>query len=246
MTCTFPTGGRPPRSRRPETAGAENARLGLIRRQISFFKVVTGLQIVHQRIAMLLTSAGGASFTVSLPNEQATGRASRSISPAALEAGDLVTLSGDLGAGKTTFARALIRYLAGDDTDRGAEPDLHLPANLRSAAVPARSRRSLPALGRGRIAELGFDDLPEEAVVLMEWADRAAGFLPPDRLDITFTLEPQLGAEVRNARYTGYGAFAAARRAHRAGARLPRRVRLRRRRSAGACRATPRRAFSSG
>ena len=42
----------------------------------------------------------------------------------------------------------------------------------------------------------------------MEWADRAAGFLPPDRFDITFTLAPALGAEVRNARCTGYGAFA--------------------------------------
>jgi aminoglycoside/choline kinase family phosphotransferase len=45
-------------------------------------------------------------------------------------------------------------------------------------------------------------------VVLLEWPDRAAGLLPPDRLDITFTLAPQLGAEGRNVRYTGYGAFA--------------------------------------
>jgi aminoglycoside/choline kinase family phosphotransferase len=44
--------------------------------------------------------------------------------------------------------------------------------------------------------------------VLLEWPDRAAGFLPADRLDIAFTLAPQLGADVRNARVTGYGAFA--------------------------------------
>ena len=42
--------------------------------------------------------------------------------------------------------------------------------------------------GAAELAELGFDDLPDGAVVLMEWPDRAAGFLPPDRLDITFTL----------------------------------------------------------
>ena len=43
---------------------------------------------------------------------------------------------------------------------------------------------------------------------MMEWPDRAAGFLPPDRLDITFTLAPQLGPDVRNVRYVGYGSFA--------------------------------------
>ena len=44
--------------------------------------------------------------------------------------------------------------------------------------------------------------------MLLEWPDRAAGFLPPDRLDIAFTLAPQRGAEYRNVRVTGYGAFA--------------------------------------
>ena len=44
--------------------------------------------------------------------------------------------------------------------------------------------------------------------MLVEWPDRAAGFLPPDRLDITLTLAPKLKLEFRHARVTGYGSFA--------------------------------------
>jgi tRNA A37 threonylcarbamoyladenosine biosynthesis protein TsaE len=63
--------------------------------------------------------------------------------------------------------------------------------------------------------------------VLVEWPDRAAGFLPADRLDIAFTLAPQLGPDARNARVAGYGAFAARVDTDCAAARLSRRVGLR-------------------
>jgi tRNA threonylcarbamoyl adenosine modification protein YjeE len=156
---------------------------------------------------MLLTTAGGTSFTVTLANELATQRFMTDIA-AALEPGDLVTLAGDLGAGKTTFARALIRYLAGDETIEVPSPTFTLMQTYelpRFALVHADLYR---LAGAAELAELGFEDLPEGAVVLMEWPDRAAGLLPSDRLDITFTLAPALGPEGRNARFTGYGSFA--------------------------------------
>ena len=43
--------------------------------------------------------------------------------------------------------------------------------------------------------------------MLVEWPDRAADFLPPDRLDVALTLAPKLKLEFRHARMTGYGAF---------------------------------------
>jgi N-acetylmuramate 1-kinase len=157
---------------------------------------------------MLLTGTSGASFSVNLPNEQATARLAADIA-CALEPGDLVTLSGALGAGKTTFARALIRYLAGEDTIEVASPTFTLMQTYDLPRFPLVHADLYRLSGAAELSELGFDDLPENAVVLVEWADRAAGLLPPDRLDITFTLAPTRGGEERDVRYTGYGRFAA-------------------------------------
>ena len=156
---------------------------------------------------MLLTTTGGASFTVTLPNEQATLRFAADIA-VALESGDLVTLSGDLGAGKTTFARALIRTLAGDDTIEVPSPTFTLIQTYELPRFTLVHVDLYRLSGAAELAELGFDDLPDGTVALMEWPDRAAGFLPANRIDITFTLAPALGSEVRHVRYVGYGSFA--------------------------------------
>ena len=92
---------------------------------------------------------------------------------------------------------------------RGAEPDFHVHANLRLPRFSLVHADLYRVTGTADLAELGFDDLPDRAVVLLEWPDRAAGFLPPDRFDISFALAPALGDEGRMARVTGYGTFAA-------------------------------------
>jgi hypothetical protein len=150
----------------------------------------------------------GSSFAVALADEQATHRLMLEIA-ALIEPGDLITLSGDLGAGKTTFARALIRHFAGDETIEVPSPTFTLMQIYdlpRFTLVHADLYR---LTGPAELTELGFEDVAERGVVLLEWPDRAAGVLPADRLDITLTLSAQHGPTFRNARVTGYGAMAA-------------------------------------
>ena len=158
--------------------------------------------------AMPATRSGGACFSVVLPDELATRRLAIDVANG-LQPGDMVTLSGDLGAGKTTFARALIRHLAGDETIEVPSPTFTL---LQTYDLP-RFRLAHVDLYRtsdpSELAELGFEDLGEDGVTVLEWPDRAPGRLPPNRFDIAFTLAPRLKLEFRHALVTGHGAFAA-------------------------------------
>jgi len=153
---------------------------------------------------MPLTTLGTSSFSVALPDEHATARLAVDIANS-LAPGDLVTLSGDLGAGKTTFARALIRYLAKDPAIEVPSPTFTLMQVYDLPQFPVVHADLFRLSGSAELAELGLDDLPEGAVVLVEWPDRAAGFLPADRMDVALTLAPKLKLEFRHARVTGYG-----------------------------------------
>ena len=156
---------------------------------------------------MLLTTAGNASFSAVLPDEQATKRLVVDVANI-LQPGDVVTLSGDLGAGKTTFARALIRHLAGDETIEVPSPSFTLMQSYDLPQFPVLHADLYRVSGSAELTELGFEDIGDDTVVLLEWPDRAAGLLSGDRLDIALTLSPKLKQEFRHARLTGYGAFA--------------------------------------
>src|SRR5262249_60484863 len=108
---------------------------------------------------------------------------------------------------KTTLARALIRYLAGDPTIEVPSPTFTLMQGYDLPQFPLMHVDLYRVSGPAELAELGFDDLPERAVTLLEWPDRADGLLPPDRLDVSLTLAPKPKLEFRHARITGYGAL---------------------------------------
>ncbi len=157
--------------------------------------------------SMFPTTPDGFGFTVALADERATRRLMEDIA-GLIEPGDLITLSGDLGAGKTTFVRALIRHLAGDEPIEVPSPTFTLMQAYDLPRFPLVHADLYRLSGPGELAELGFEDLSPDTVTLLEWPDRAGSVLPPDRIDIALTLSPQQGASFRNARVTGYGTMA--------------------------------------
>lgn len=157
---------------------------------------------------MLATSSGAYIFDAVLPDEQATEALMRDIA-ALIEPGDLIALAGDLGAGKTTFARAFIRHVAGNESIEVPSPTFTLMQIYELPRFTLLHADFYRLSSPDELTELGFDELREGVVTLLEWPDRAAGLLPHDRLDIALTLMPEQGPTVRHARITGYGAMAA-------------------------------------
>ena len=151
-------------------------------------------------------TAAATTWTLELPDEAATESLARDIA-AAVRAGDLVTLSGDLGAGKTAFARALIRQIVGDPALEVPSPTFTLMQVYDTPAFPVVHADLYRIAGPDDLAELGWDEAAQGALVLVEWPDRAGDTLPADRLDIAFTLA-QDGSAARRAEVTGHGAFA--------------------------------------
>jgi tRNA threonylcarbamoyladenosine biosynthesis protein TsaE len=111
----------------------------------------------------------------------ATEKLAASIAPRAL-AGDVLLLSGPLGAGKSAFARAFIRTLAGDPALDVPSPSFTLVQSYDFPVPVAHFdlwRLDSPA----DVAELGFD-AASEGIVLIEWPDRLGGLIPADCLNI--------------------------------------------------------------
>ena len=109
---------------------------------------------------MLAVTPSG--FSIVLANERATRRLAIDLT-SILKPGDFITLSGDLGAGKTAFARALIRHLAGDETLDVPSPTFTL---VQTYALPRVTvvHADLFRVGRtSELTELGIDEAAADA-----------------------------------------------------------------------------------
>lgn len=149
-----------------------------------------------------------ATFSLALPNETATAQLMADLA-LLIGPGDVITLSGDLGAGKTSAARAMIRYLAGDDELEVPSPTFTLAQSYELPSFALVHADLYRIADPAEMEEIGLAPLPEGAVALIEWPERAEGALPADRIDIALTHRPALGSLARAAEITGYGKAAA-------------------------------------
>ncbi|WP_332687804.1 tRNA (adenosine(37)-N6)-threonylcarbamoyltransferase complex ATPase subunit type 1 TsaE [Devosia sp.] len=106
-----------------------------------------------------------------------------------LAPGDLVLLEGDLGSGKTALARAIIRSLAGDPRLDVPSPTFALVQPYDTAKGPVL-HADLYRLGDPReVEELGLLDNPD-AIVLVEWAERAPEIVAAATLVVHLAIPP--------------------------------------------------------
>lgn len=139
-------------------------------------------------------------FKLEAPDADATARLAAAIA-GVCRPGDCLALSGELGAGKTTFARGFIRALAPGEGEI-TSPTFTL---VQSYATAGRNQGTgmtiwhfdLYRIRRGEeLDELGLDEALDSGVTLVEWPERAGSRLPMDRLVVRIDVADASGQRI--------------------------------------------------
>ncbi len=148
-----------------------------------------------------------------LPGPDATASLAQALARLCRQ-GDVIGLSGELGAGKTTFARAFIHArgaMAGGSCDEEVPSPTFTLVQIYDIGEAAVWHFDLYRLERSADAvELGIDEAFATAISLVEWPERLDNLLPPDRLEVSLDIpggEEHAEEGVRTARLTGFGSW---------------------------------------
>jgi len=142
-------------------------------------------------------------FNVHLADERQTARLGAVLAPM-LRPGDTVLLRGDLGAGKSALARAVIGAALGDPEAEIPSPSYTLINIYETARGPVWHADLYRLSGDAEeLEQLGLDDAIGTALVFVEWPERLGVALPERRLEIALSA-PRAGG--RDAEITLHGA----------------------------------------
>ncbi len=121
---------------------------------------------------------------IQLPDEAATARLAAAISDV-LQPGDTVLLSGEIGAGKSAFARALIRSRMGPNEDVPS-PTFTLVQTYETPDAEIWHCDLYRLTDPQEVLELGLEDAFAAAICLIEWPDRLGDLAPQNALSMAF------------------------------------------------------------
>lgn len=137
-------------------------------------------------------SAADRGVTVFLPDEDATARLGRVLAPY-ISAGVAILLYGDLGMGKTLFARSVIIELA-PDVHNVPSPTFTLmlsyDVSIGGSVVPCWHVDLYRIDDARDVDELGLHDLYDNAAMLIEWPERLGEDIPERAICIQFAVAP--------------------------------------------------------
>jgi tRNA threonylcarbamoyladenosine biosynthesis protein TsaE len=121
-----------------------------------------------------------------LPDLAATERFAGRVA-AVMRPGDAILLDGPLGAGKTAFARALLRAASDDPALEVPSPSFTLVQTYETPHGTVHHFDLWRLEGASALAELGWEDARDD-IVLVEWPDRLGDLTPPEALRLSFEL----------------------------------------------------------
>lgn len=128
-------------------------------------------------------TASSPTLTISLPTEKETFALAQRLAPL-LKPADVIALNGDLGAGKTTFSRALIRALLEDPELDIPSPTFTIVQNYNAEQFPIWHFDMYRIEDPSELEEIGFEETID-GLAIIEWPSRMGEELPQFRLDIT-------------------------------------------------------------
>ena len=139
-------------------------------------------------------------------SEEALGHLACKLAPR-LRPGDFLALKGDLGAGKSAFARFLIRAITGRPDEDVPSPTFALVQPYETGRFPIHHFDFYRLSGLSEAAELGIGEALDAGVVIAEWPERLGGALPADRLELSLAEADR--PDRRNASLEGFGDWVA-------------------------------------
>ena len=153
---------------------------------------------------VMAESPGAEALSIPLPQPADTQTLGRRLA-GVVRPGDLIALTGDLGAGKTALARALIAGLPAPGGGDASGEEVPSPTFTLVQTYDRQAADGAPLavwhfdlyrLGDpDEVDELGWEEALAGGMVLVEWPDRLGARLPAPRLDVTLLYGPEPGGQ---------------------------------------------------